>query len=100
MGAYKGKRAHNQEGSLEEKERKKSYVVLRQTKRESSLKEPSHSTWEDLCCLEVDSVDRVGRASLGSNFGEVWKCRSIGGMCEAEPKSVKSVEMKRQQVCG
>jgi hypothetical protein len=34
------------------------------------------------------------------DFGEVWKHRSIGGMCEAEPKSVKSVEMKRQQVCG
>jgi hypothetical protein len=23
-------------------------------------------------------------------FGEVWKCRSVGGMCEAEPKFVKS----------
>jgi hypothetical protein len=34
MGAYKGKRAHNQEGSLEDKESKKSCVVLRQTKRE------------------------------------------------------------------
>jgi hypothetical protein len=29
MGSYKGKRVHNQEGILEEKERKKSSMVLR-----------------------------------------------------------------------
>jgi hypothetical protein len=38
---------------------------MRQTKRRSSLKEPRRSTLEDLCYLEVDSLDRVGRTSLG-----------------------------------
>jgi hypothetical protein len=32
---------------------------------ESSLKEPSRSTWEDLRFLEVDSLDIVGQTSLG-----------------------------------
>jgi hypothetical protein len=39
-------------------------------KRESSLKEPSRSTWEDLCFLEVDLVDRVGKNSLGPILGK------------------------------
>ena len=65
-----------------------------------SLKEPSRSTWEDLCCLEVDSLDRVGGTSLGLVLGKSGKHGSVGGMCEAEPESVKSAEMKRQQVCG
>jgi hypothetical protein len=85
---------------LEDKESKKSSVVLRKMKRVSSLKEPSRSTWEDLCCLEEDLVDRVGMSFSWDDFGEVWKHRFVGGMCEAELKSVKSVEMKRQQVCG
>jgi hypothetical protein len=33
MSAYKGTRAHYQEGNLEDKESKKSFVVRRQTKR-------------------------------------------------------------------
>jgi hypothetical protein len=65
MGAYKGTRAHNQEGNLEDKERKKSSTVLRQTKRESSLKDPSCSTWEDLCLLEEDSMEKIGEFLLG-----------------------------------
>jgi hypothetical protein len=34
-------------------------------KRVSSLKDPSHSTWEGLFCLKVDSLDKVGQTSLG-----------------------------------
>ena len=65
-----------------------------------SLKEPSLSTWEDLCCLEVDSLDRVGRTSLGLVLGKSGKCKFVGGICEAEPKFMKSMETKRQQVSG
>jgi hypothetical protein len=70
INAYKRTRLHNQEGNLEDKERKRSFVVLRKMKRASSLKEPSRSTWEDLCCLEVDLVDKVGKNSLGTNLGK------------------------------
>jgi len=63
MDAYKGTRAHNQEGNLEDNESKKSSAVIRQKKREISLKEPSHSTWEDLCYLE-----EVLWIELGRNF--------------------------------
>jgi hypothetical protein len=45
---------------LEDKESKKIYAVLRETKRGSSLKEPSLSTWEEFCFLEVDSLERIG----------------------------------------
>jgi hypothetical protein len=45
---------------FENKESKKSSKILRQIKRVSSLKEPSFSTWEELCFLEEDSVDIVG----------------------------------------
>jgi hypothetical protein len=38
--------------------------------RESSLKDPSHSTWKDLYYLEVDLMDKVGRASLGIILGK------------------------------
>ena len=64
-----------------------------------SLKEPSRSTWEDLCCLEVDSLDRVGRTSLGLVLGKSGKHGSVGGMCEAEPEFVKYAETKRREVC-
>jgi hypothetical protein len=43
-------------------------VILRKKKRESSLKEPSRSTWEDVCFLELDSLDRDGQVSLGLIF--------------------------------
>jgi hypothetical protein len=66
----------------------------------SSLKDPSHSAWDDLCCLEEDSVERVGRAYFWPILEEVWKHRSIGGMCETEPKSAKSAKMKRQHICS
>jgi hypothetical protein len=49
---------------------KEELYFLRQMKRVSSLKEPSHSTWEDLCCLEGDSMDRVGRDSFGMILGK------------------------------
>jgi hypothetical protein len=29
------------------------------------------------------------------DFGEVWKCMSIGGMSEVELKSINSAKMKR-----
>jgi hypothetical protein len=35
-----------------------------------------------------------------ASFAEVWKRRSVGGMCEAEVKSMKSAKTKRRQVCG
>jgi hypothetical protein len=55
---------------FEDKERKKSSMALMKTKRASSLKEPSHSTWKDLCYLEVDWVERVGRDFLGTVLGK------------------------------
>jgi hypothetical protein len=62
MDAYKGKR---EQGNLGRQGEKKSSPILRQTKRENSLKETSHSTWEDLCFLEEDSMDKVGWVSFG-----------------------------------
>jgi hypothetical protein len=49
---------------------KERYAFLRQTKRVRSLKEPSHSTWEDLHFLEVDSLDIVGQVYLGMVLGK------------------------------
>ena len=63
-------------------------------KRASSLKDPSCSTWEDLCFLEVDSLDKDGQVSFVQIFAKYRKRGSIGGTCEAEPKSVNSVETK------
>jgi hypothetical protein len=42
------------------KESKKSYVIPSRLKRRgvSSLKEPSFSTWEELCFLEEDSMEK------------------------------------------
>jgi hypothetical protein len=65
----------NKEGILEDNEREKSYMVLTGMKRASSLKKTIHSTWEDLCFLEEDLVDRVGISSLGMILG---KYGSIG----------------------
>jgi hypothetical protein len=45
---------------------KESSAIMRWTKRESSLKEPSHSTWDKLFYLGVDSLDIYGRFSLGT----------------------------------
>ena len=75
---------------------KKSFVAWRKTKIEISLKETSNSTWEDLCFLEVDSVDRVGKVSLGMILVNSRKCRFVGGMCEAGMKSMKSAKMETQ----
>jgi hypothetical protein len=79
---------------------KKNFAAWRQMKIAISLKETSHSTWEDLCCLEVDSVDRVGKVSLGMILANFGKCRFVGGMCEAEMKSVKSAKMEKQKFCN
>jgi hypothetical protein len=46
-------------------------MVMRQTKRASSLKEPSHSTWEDLFYFEEDLVERVGKDSFGMILGSL-----------------------------
>jgi hypothetical protein len=71
LGVHIRVRVNNQgRKNLEDKENKKRSVVLRQRKRASYLKEPSHSTWEDLCCLDEDSMDRVGRDSLGLILGK------------------------------
>jgi hypothetical protein len=78
---------------------KKSFVAWRQTKIAISLKETSHSTWEDLCCLEVDSVDRVGKVSLGMILVNSGKYRFVGGMCGAGMKSMKSAKMETQKFC-
>jgi hypothetical protein len=46
--------------------------VLRMTKRVRSLKEIVQSTSKDFCCREVNSLERVGKASFGMimvNFG-------------------------------
>ena len=75
---------------------KKSFVAWRQTKIEISLKETSNSTWEDLCFLEVDSVDIFGKVSLGMILVNSGKCRFVGGMCEAGMKSMKSAKMETQ----
>jgi hypothetical protein len=81
--AYKRTRAHNQGRQvLARQGKKESSAVSRQTKRASSLKEPSRSTWEDLCCLEVDSLDKDGQVSLGLILAK-FENRSVGGMCEA-----------------
>ena len=64
----------------------------------SSLKEPGRSTWEDLHCLEVDSLDRVGRNSLRLVLGKSGKHEPVGGMCEAEPEFVMYAETKRHEV--
>jgi hypothetical protein len=77
---------------------KKSFVAWRQTKIEISLKETSNSTWEDLCFLEVDSVDRFGKVSLGMILVNYGKCRFVGGMCEAGMKSMKSAKMETQKI--
>jgi hypothetical protein len=45
-------------------------------------------------------MDIVGVTLFLANFGEVLKCRSVGGICEAEPKSMKFAKTKRQQVIG
>jgi hypothetical protein len=79
MDAYKGTRAHNQEGNLEDNESKKSSAVIRQKKREISLKEPSRSTWEDLCYLEEDLVDRVVQVY----FGMILRKSGNEGLMEA-----------------
>jgi hypothetical protein len=46
--------------SLEELGENENHAILKQMKRASSLKEPIRSTWEDLCFLEEDSIDRLG----------------------------------------
>jgi hypothetical protein len=38
--------------------------------------------------------------SFWDDFWEVSKNKFVGGMCEVEPKSMNSVEMKRQHICG
>jgi len=94
VGAYKGTRAHNQEGNLEDKERNKCSSVLRKTKREISLKEPSHSTWEDLCCHEVDSLDKVRRDYFESVLG---KYRNMGLLeaCVSQNRNLWSLWKRR-----
>ena len=77
---------------------KKIFVAWRQTKIEISLKETSNSTWEDFCFLEVDSVDRVGKVSLGMILVNSGKCRFVGGMCEVGMKSMKSAKMETQKI--
>jgi hypothetical protein len=87
------------EGNFGRQGEKESSVVLRQTKRGA----PSRSQVTPLgrTCAALRWIHGQSWASFSwDDFGEVWKHRSVGGMCEAEPKSVKSVEMKRQQVCG
>jgi ribosomal protein S21 len=68
--AYKRIRAHNQRINFGKTRRVRELYdseanSLKQVKRRNSLKEPSESTWEDLWCLEVDSLDRFGGVSLG-----------------------------------
>jgi hypothetical protein len=46
-------------------------MAQRKMKRDKSLKEPSHSTWEDLCCLEEDSMDRVCKSSFRMILGKI-----------------------------
>jgi hypothetical protein len=79
---------------------KEIFTSWRQKKREISLKETSRSTWEYMCFLEVDLVDKVGKFSLEIILGKSIKCRYVGGMCEEEWKSLKSTEMKRHQFCN
>jgi hypothetical protein len=79
---------------------KKNFAAWRQMKIAISLKETSHSTWEDLCCLEVDSVDKVGKVSLGMILANFGKCRFVGGMCEAGMKSMKFAKMETQKFCN
>jgi hypothetical protein len=79
---------------------KKIFVACRQMKIAISLKETSHSTWEELCCLEVDSVDRVGKVSLGMILANYGKCRFVGGMCEPGMKSLKSAKIETQKFCN
>jgi hypothetical protein len=49
---------------------KESSAILKKMKREISFKDPSLSTWEVLCYLEEDSVDRNGRDCLGMVLGK------------------------------
>jgi hypothetical protein len=76
---------------------KKNFAAWRQMKIAIFLKETSHSTREDLCCLEVDSVDRVGKVSLGMILANFGKSRFVGGMCKAGMKSMKSAKMETQK---
>jgi hypothetical protein len=57
-------------GVLERNESKKSYLILREMKRVSSLIDPSHSTWVEFFFLKVDSMDIFGQASLGMFLGK------------------------------
>jgi hypothetical protein len=45
-------------------------------------------------------MDRVGRASLGLILGKSGNTGLLEACVRQNLKSVKSVEMKRQQVCG
>jgi hypothetical protein len=61
--------------------------------------DPNHSTLEEFFYLEVDLIDICTRFS-SFHFHELWKHEFVGGMCEVGMKSLKSREMKRQEVCG
>jgi hypothetical protein len=79
---------------------KKIFAACRQMKIAISLKEASHATWEDFCCLEVDSVDKVGKVSLVMILVNSGKCRFVGGMCELGMKSLKSAKIETQKLCN
>jgi hypothetical protein len=79
---------------------KKIFAACRQMKIAISLKEASHSTWEELCFLEVDSVEKVGKVSLVMILVNSRKCRFVGGMCEPGMKSLKYEKIETQKLCN
>jgi hypothetical protein len=68
---------------LEDKERKKNIAILRRMKRGEI---PQGSTLLNMGELVLPLGGFVGRSCetfFWADFGEVWKCGFVGGMCEA-----------------
>jgi hypothetical protein len=98
--AYKRTRVHNQGRKKFGKTKRQGELYDSKANEEEELPQGAKLLHSGRTCVALRR--RVRRTELGEFLlGRFWlslEMQVCGGMCEAEPKSVKSVETKRQSL--